>query len=77
MVDKALQQAPMRNQVALIGALAAQQRLSFPSQKFFKAVMAFQVTPASTTALLSHSHPNAGGSALRLLSHYSSATEIL
>lgn len=77
MVDKALRQASLRAQVGLIGALAIQQHLPFFSQKFFKAVMAFQVTLASTTALLSLSHPNADGSALYLPSHCSNATKIL
>lgn len=77
MVDNGFLQARLRAQVVLIGALATQQSLSFSGQKFFKAVMAFPFTPASTTALLFHSHPTAGRNPLRLLSHYSSATEIL
>lgn len=77
MVGNTLRQARLRTQVVLFGAFATQQWLSFASQKFFEALRAFQGTPVSTTALLSHSYPNAGGCALRLLSHYSSATAIL
>ena len=77
MVDKGSQQVQLRAAGARIGALASQQRLAFSRQKFFKALLAFQFTPAATTALLTHSHPNAGGDCLRFLSHYSGATELL
>lgn len=90
MVDKGLPQAQGRWRgqtrlpalIALVGALATQQRLYGLSQKLFTSqkllkVAAFQFIASLTTALLSYSNPTLWYSTLRLRSCYSGATAIL